>query len=804
MTLEEFRAFFKQITNNEPYPHQLKTFEELAKGNSVILRAPTGSGKSEAVFVPFLALRGSVLPPRLIYSLPMRSLVNQLAERFRSYSQTAHSPSPMRVAAQHGERPESVLFYADAVVATIDQVITSYACAPLTLGVRHGNIPAGAVATGFLVFDEVHTLDPERGLQSALILASRLKGMGIPSVIMTATLPTEAQHVLQERLNLTTVEVDEKEIPTRKGRSVTLELALDQPLTAQTVAQRVKDSKRRVLVVCNTVDRARSLFSQLNGAGISADLLLHSRFKDSDREKLEAKVKKLLGKPGEQGALVVATQVVEVGLDISCDLLLTELCPMDALIQRAGRCARWGGLGRVVVSGLPEENGASTPPYQASLISETVRALEKAAGNSSEILLSWEMEQELVDKALSGFYIQYLDRDKAARAAASLANAAFTGSRRDAEQAVRENDSIEVSLHKDPKVLEGRLRLLTSISVPKGIIRRFVQEFPGTVWTVETDARQSGPILENQHRERLAPIKGPWEVYIGRRYIITSHASYSHQEGLVLGEGEGDNWEPVDASRHTQREDKGPKVESLEQHAQRGLKWLETIVLEKESYGLARLAQWIGCPPGEIRQLLTIAIICHDLGKATEEWQRAAWKTLDMWLQEPGNVDTLTAEERQIVEAGPGKVILARFPSLKDGRKEPPRPAHATVSAYVLWDFLRRHWGYRGGQAALAMAHHHSVRAAEVPEYRLNSDVLPTIEGLVKGAANVDFDKSQVEHKLKSRSSTQLDKRMPPFEDANLYTLYLFISRCLSLSDRMAAGGGEDAVLDYEKWTRNL
>src|SRR5581483_3303095 len=193
---------------DEPYPHQTEAFSLFREGKSILLHSPTGSGKSEAAFVPFLACREKPeFPSRLLYALPMRTLVDSLAARFREMAE--RSGALVRVAAQHGRRPESVLFYADAVVATIDQLITSYACAPLNLGVRHGNIPAGAVASSLLVFDEVHTFDPERALQAMLLIAGRLRQMAVPVVVMTATLPKAARELLCDRLNLTPVEVDE-------------------------------------------------------------------------------------------------------------------------------------------------------------------------------------------------------------------------------------------------------------------------------------------------------------------------------------------------------------------------------------------------------------------------------------------------------------------------------------------------------------------------------------------------------------------------------------------------------------------
>ena len=62
--------FYKSVTNNDPYPHQVDTYKALKEGQSVILRAPTGSGKSEAAFIPYLSLRGKSVPNRMTYVLP--------------------------------------------------------------------------------------------------------------------------------------------------------------------------------------------------------------------------------------------------------------------------------------------------------------------------------------------------------------------------------------------------------------------------------------------------------------------------------------------------------------------------------------------------------------------------------------------------------------------------------------------------------------------------------------------------------------------------------------------------------------
>jgi CRISPR/Cas system-associated endonuclease/helicase Cas3 len=168
---------------------------------------------------------------RMIHTLPTRSLVNQLETRMQGYvGRLAGGKSgEIRVAAMHGQRPQTALFYADAVFATLDQVVSSYACAPLSLSVRQGNIPAGAVPGSLLVFDEVHTFEPELGLQSVLVLAARAVRMRVPFVIMSATLPDRFVIVLAERLGTTLIEAQGDHIAGRKKRTVTLHLCAASP-----------------------------------------------------------------------------------------------------------------------------------------------------------------------------------------------------------------------------------------------------------------------------------------------------------------------------------------------------------------------------------------------------------------------------------------------------------------------------------------------------------------------------------------------------------------------------------------------
>jgi len=261
-----FEEQFKAIAGFPPADHQSACAQALQRGKSIILRAPTGSGKSESVWIPFLLSRGESLPMRMIHVLPMRALVNQLESRMSGYVKNFKGKlaSQIRTAAMHGKRPESVLFYADAVFATLDQVVTSYACTPLSLSIRHGNIPAGAIPGSFLVFDEVHTFEPALGLQAVLILAERAAKMGMPFVIMSATLPRGFLSSLVDRLGSNRVEMldgSRLQAADRPERRVTFEVRSER-LTVQHIITAAKAAKK-VLVVVNTVKRAIDLFDEI-------------------------------------------------------------------------------------------------------------------------------------------------------------------------------------------------------------------------------------------------------------------------------------------------------------------------------------------------------------------------------------------------------------------------------------------------------------------------------------------------------------------------------------------------------------
>ncbi|MDI6698479.1 MAG: CRISPR-associated helicase Cas3' [Candidatus Saccharicenans sp.] len=721
------------------YPHQIATYRALEKGNSIILRAPTGTGKSEAAFIPFVDLRGKSLPSRMIYALPMRALVNSLQARFKNYSPA------LDIKVQHGQRTESLLFEAECIVATLDQVITSYACAPLSLGIRHGNIPAGAVAGSFLVFDEVHTFEPLLGLQSSIILAERMKNLGIPFVIMTATLPSGFMNSLAKRMNSEIIEVNEKDLPVRLKREVILHQNLEKKLSPESVLSLYKKHHSRLIVVCNTVARAISLYRELKGKIIPEPILIHSRFLDDDRAKAEKNIENLFGKNGHKEAVLITTQVIEVGMDISCDLLLSELAPIDSLIQRAGRCVRWGGKGEVIVFDIPYH-----APYSEKLINLTRKILLDKYGEK----LTWELEKQMVDEVLEETFSRLAEPQAGAHAMMYLSKGAFEGKASIAEKAVREALSVEASICDDPAQLGNQVMFLPKCKIHPYTLKKFIKEVRPKAWLVEIDRN-----AEDDYSSTVEsiPLSSETEIQPNKFYVIhSSYASYSPEEGLILGKA-GSSLNIQERERKSLDPDlKEIPLETWREHSMKTLKVFEETILPVEDFIYSKLALWLRENKESVLNLIKFALIVHDLGKLNNSWQRAIGAT-DKFLAHSGN---------------------------RARRKLPP---HATVSAYVLRDYLRQEWGNILGEAAFfAIAHHHSVRAAKVPRYRMRIGWFDEVDNILSEAIGIKLPWECVRSFETQESPTTLSNHFPAFEKEKTYTSYVILSRALRLADRMA------------------
>lgn len=356
--MKDFILFYEELLGFEPYDFQVKVAELLLhKGENVILCVPTGAGKTWASVMPFLYAWKQQLkdfPLKLIYSLPQRTLTNSIytdidkllkSDQVRKVFGTADLTS-----IQTGEYCDDPYFEKPMVFSTIDQTLSSFLSFPLSLSERQANLNAGALIGSYLVFDEFHLLDPKLSMATALGTIRMLKGM-CRACIMTATLTDEYIRFLKQELNDFEI-VSIQDFPKDRVRIKSLLPAPGKDRKKSVfVSEKVMDAENilarhrdKTIVICNRVETAQKIFLDIlkKKPEETEIICLHSRFFDSDRKKKEQLVKAYFGKhSGKKNVILVATQVIEAGMDISCDVMHTEISPVNSFLQRAGRCARF-------------------------------------------------------------------------------------------------------------------------------------------------------------------------------------------------------------------------------------------------------------------------------------------------------------------------------------------------------------------------------------------------------------------------------------------------------------------------------
>lgn len=362
MTFEEFVAVATEGLV-QPYPYQ----RELAKsGLPDVLRAPTGSGKTLAAILPWLYRRISHPDPAvraetphwLVVVLPQRTLVEQTVDAARRWVETLGAPVNVHVLmggedrrdAEWKTHPHTERIF----VGTQDMVLSrllmrgfaeSRAAWPMSFGLLHAG-------TQF-VFDEVQLMGP--GLPTSLQLQGLREGFGtaVPSrsMWMSATIDLAELSTVDLRRQLSVVDVTDEggELGRRMAATRTirqLDLGADAKKYPANLAANVVTQHRpgtRTLVILNTVERAMDVHAELIRLDPSADLvLLHSRFRPADRASQTAAA---LAEPDARGTIVIATQVLEAGVDVTSETLITEVAPWPSIVQRAGRCNRDGRAG---------------------------------------------------------------------------------------------------------------------------------------------------------------------------------------------------------------------------------------------------------------------------------------------------------------------------------------------------------------------------------------------------------------------------------------------------------------------------
>jgi CRISPR-associated endonuclease/helicase Cas3 len=341
------------------YPHQ----EASANGSrrSTLLISPTGSGKTEAALYWALG-DGSVAVPRLFYALPYQASMNAMYDRLRDKQRGFGTEA---VGLQHGRAVQALyarlidqesLPASTSALVSWEKNINSLHARPVKVFSPYQMLKAAFQLRGFegmltdyaqaaFVFDEIHAYEPGRlALILAMIEYLRIN-YDARFFVMSATFPDIIRSKLVKALDFEPADIllaDQSVF--QKFRRHRLHL-LHGGLLEDGIGRIVADVQagKSVLACVNTVRRAQAVRQELLNAGLSSEqvLLIHSRYILKDRIAREQEVLKR-GSIGVQSQpfVLVATQVVEVSLNIDLDTIYTDPAPLEALLQRCGRVNR--------------------------------------------------------------------------------------------------------------------------------------------------------------------------------------------------------------------------------------------------------------------------------------------------------------------------------------------------------------------------------------------------------------------------------------------------------------------------------
>lgn len=340
------------------FPHEEKRgvqriIEDLWDEPFAILRAPTGAGKTDAALLWAQHQIEAERADHLVIAMPTRFTANALAiSTAENLSATGlyHSsawyqrlkdkehPTYDEMKFINKEQELARKLEAPCTVTTIDHL-----CICLT-GTRedHHAIFFG-LANACLVIDEADFYD-EFTQQNIVVLLRALRELDVPVLLMSATVPESSKKIYSESgFSVSKIHEDNSDaertrcVIKRHGRT-------EKPDDIADLLQRTIKGEPTI-IYANTVARAQAYYQWFKNSGFEDVILYHSRFTEPHKAEKEDELREMLGcegwKNGKQHGVAILTQIGEISVNISADFMISDLCPLDRLAQRAGRLSRF-------------------------------------------------------------------------------------------------------------------------------------------------------------------------------------------------------------------------------------------------------------------------------------------------------------------------------------------------------------------------------------------------------------------------------------------------------------------------------
>jgi CRISPR-associated endonuclease/helicase Cas3 len=404
----DFSTWFSSVTQRDlstaaplpfPYQERFATISEIP----IILNVPTGAGKTATIILGWLWRRHyavsaiqATTPRRLIYCLPMRTLVEQTFLEVEFWLGQAGLRQNVEL---HLLMGGAVSNWWDAfpekdciIIGTQDQLLSR----ALNRGYGMSRYK-WSIHFALLNNDCLWCMDEVQLMGAGFKTTAQLQGFrehfhtyGVAqSLWMSATLDSNLLHTVDYQPDLTCTHsltdadlahpVIQQRMKAKKAlfkAEITFggkDSDYAKALAQEVIAAHVPGSLS--IVICNRVNRAQALYQTLKKQTAESLLLVHSRFRADERRTLNERLR-----DRNLSGILVATQAIEAGVDISAKVMFTELAPWSSLVQRFGRCNRYGECSEDAkvywIDSADLQKKGSASPYEAEELDEARSLLQ--------------------------------------------------------------------------------------------------------------------------------------------------------------------------------------------------------------------------------------------------------------------------------------------------------------------------------------------------------------------------------------------------------------------------------------------
>ncbi len=553
------------------------------------------------------------------------------------------------------------------------------------------------------------------------------------------------------------IRVEDSDLQEIEGNRLRTIQAISAPLTAAIILDDIRTSQRqRVIVICNTVSQAQGLFRDLQALAEEDKLhitLLHSRFLPEHRAKKEAFLKEAFAENWQRRAdgichVLIATQVIEAGINITCEVMHVQLCPMNSLLQRVGRCARFRGeRGEVYVyysvevdqsqwalatrdfdSESSEETSPkqqhSFLPYTKEICELTWQVLQQHTTSDQNI--GFRLEEAWINEVHRDEDILQIGRrqNKKMDFEESFVKAVFQGDRSTARDLIRLVDSRNVFVWEEPILIDSDCpeidpNKLQAFSLPISTLCKVLRDAKNLEYEIDWVFRRiespSGKAAETYSLpvwtsiESLQALKDSFRILVNPKYVY-----YDENIGLVISlEEEGDSGfrSPEKSQKSISKEYKY-RMDTYVGHL--GCLW--TCWREAFTTEIQKNGELVSVTYGSVRNellapggrsiaakifpeatvteaetlfeyLVFLAIIIHDLGKLQVKWQEAVrgWQAIAH-----SSFGGKNPKSYLLAHTDSDPENIAQQKARRDYERKHRRPPHAVESAFIGQDILKQ------------------------------------------------------------------------------------------------------------------